>query len=29
MEKIVTEKFIQSELNVWFVIDKILYFDEN
>ena len=29
MEKIVTEKFNQSELTVWFVIDNIRYHDEN
>ena len=29
MEKIVTEKFNQSELTVWFVIDNLRYYDEN
>jgi hypothetical protein len=28
MEKIVTEKFNQGKLTVWFVIDNIRYYDE-
>lgn len=28
MEKIVTERFNQGKLTVWFVIDNIRYYDE-
>ena len=29
MERIVTERFNQGKLTVWFVIDNIRYYDEN
>jgi hypothetical protein len=29
MEKVLTEKFNQGKLTVWFIIDNIRHYDEN